>query len=219
MIPRYQRILFWILAGSSLLMTLFLLRGCEQAHKKLTALADSTPLAAPTASSTEDFTFYLANDADGSITPAQRPLALPQDPTVRARTLLQSLLAEYSLPASAHVLQSGPAIDDVFFLNLPIGTPTDPTQEFSSSGQLAVINLHTAFVGNHPSGIEVEDLTIQSIIGTIHAAFPRVTQIRFLVEGQPHDTLAGHADLLRPYPADDTTFKPAPPSANQETAP
>jgi Sporulation and spore germination len=216
MIPRYQRILFWILVGSSLLMTLFLLHGCEQAHKKLTALADTNPLTAPTASGTEDFTFYLANDADGSITPAQRSLALPQDPTVRARTLLQSLFAEYSLPASAHVLQSGPAVDDVFFLNLPIVTPIDPAQEFSSSGQLAVINLHKAFVDNHPSGIEVEDLTVQSIIGTLHAAFPRVTQIRFLVEGQPHDTLAGHADLLRTYPADDTTFKPTPPSADQE---
>ena len=216
MIPRYQRVLFWVLLGSSLLMTLFLLRGCQQARKKLTALADSTPLAAPTASIKEDLTFYLANDADGSITAVQRSLALPQDPTVRARTLLQNLLAEYSLPASGHVLQSGPAIDDIFLLNLPIATPTDPTQEFHSSGQLAVINLHGAFVDNHPSGVQVEDLTIQSIIGTLHAAFPQVSQIRFLVDGQPHDTLAGHADLLRTYPAIDTTFKPAPPTADQD---
>lgn len=219
MIPRYQRILFWILIGSILLMTLFLLHGCEQAHKKLTALADATPLSAPATSSTEDFTLYLANDADGSITATQRPLALPQDPTVRARTLLQRLLAEYSLPASAHILQSGPAIDDVFLLNLPIATPTDPSQEFSSSGHLAVINLHGDFVNNHPSGVQVEDLTIQSIIGTLHAAFPQITQIRFLVDGQPHDTLAGHADLLRAYPATDTSFKPTAPAANQDTTP
>lgn len=216
MIPRYQRILFWSLVASILLMTLFLLRGCEQAHKKLTALADTTPLAAPTASGKEDFTFYLADDADGSITASERSLALPQEPTVRARTLLQSLVAEYSLPASAHILQGGPAIDDVFLMTLPIATPADGLEKSSASGQLAVVNFHGAFVDNHPSGVEVEDLTIQSIIGTLHAAFPEVTQIRFLVDGQPHDTLAGHADLTRTYDAIDTTFKPVPPTVDQD---
>ncbi len=219
MIPRYQRVLFWILVASSLLMTIFLLRGCEQAHKKLTALADYTPLAAPAASSAQDFNFYLANDSDGSITATQRSLSLPQEPTVRARVLLQQLLAQYALPDSAHILQSGPAIDDVFFLNLPITTPTDPAQEFSSSGQLAVINLHGAFVENHPSGVEVEDLTIESIIGTLHAAFPQVTQVRFLVNGQTRETLAGHADLLRTYPATDTTNKPVTPTTEQDSHP
>jgi hypothetical protein len=81
------------------------------------------------------------------------------------------------------------------------------TQEIS---QLAVVNLHGAFTDNHPSGIEVEALTMQSLIGTLHAALPQVTQIRFLVDGQPRETLAGHADLLRTYPAEDTTTKPAP---------
>lgn len=33
MIPRYQRILFWVLAGAILLMALVLLRGCEQARE------------------------------------------------------------------------------------------------------------------------------------------------------------------------------------------
>jgi len=96
MIPRYQRILFWTLAGCILLMTLFLLRGCEQAHKRLTAsTADTTPIAAPTTSATGDVTLYLASDADGSITATTHKIALPQEPTLRARTLLQALLAEY----------------------------------------------------------------------------------------------------------------------------
>ena len=72
-------------------------------------------------------------------------------------------------------------------------------------------NLHGSFIDNHPSGIQVEALTLQSIIGTLHAAIPEITKIRFLVDGQPHDTLAGHADLLRAYPATDTTAKPTPP--------
>ena len=74
----------------------------------------------------------------------------------------------------------------------------------NASGELAVINLHESFADSHPSGIETENLTLLSIIGTLHANFPDVTQIRFLVDGRPRDTLAGHASLSRSYPATDT---------------
>jgi hypothetical protein len=205
MIPRYQRILFWSLAAGIFLMAAFLLRGCEQAHKRLAALNDATPIAAPTTASTEDITLYLARDADASIAPTTESLALPQEPALRARALLEHLLAAYSLPNSAHPLQSGPAVDDVFLL------ADRPHQQ---PGQLAVINLRGSFINNHPSGIQVETLTVQSIIGTLHAALPEITAIRFLVDGQPHDTLAGHADLLRTYLATDTATKPTPPTEN-----
>ncbi len=195
MIPRYQRILFWILIGGIVLMAAFLLHGCQQAHKRLTAFNDATPIAAPTTASTEEVTLYLANDADGSITPTSFQVALPKDASIRARILLDHLIAQYALPTSPHPLQPGPAVDDVFLLN-----------------NQAIVNLRSSFVDNHPSGVLVEDLTLQSIIGTLHAALPQITEIRFLVDGGPHDTLAGHADLQRIYPATDTTFKPTPPS-------
>ena len=209
MIPRYQRILFWSLIAGILLMAAFLLHGCQQAHKRLAALNDATTIAAPTTANTEDVTLYLANDADASITPTTESLALPQEPTVRARALLDHLLTSYALPASAHPLQSGPAVDDVFLLSEPAQTNPQNTT------QLAVVNLRSSFIDNHPSGILVEALTMQSIIGTLHAALPQVTTIRFLVDGQPHDTLAGHADLLRTYPATDTTTHPTPPTETQ----
>ena len=205
MIPRYQRILFWSLSAGIFLMAAFLLHGCEQAHRRLAAPADATPIAAPTTSSTEDISFYLANDADASITPTVESVSLPQAPTLRARALVEHLLATYAAPKSAHPLQSGPAVDDVFLLADPNPAPGE------QPGQLAVINLRGGFVDNHPSGIQVEALTVQSIIGTLHSALPQITTIRFLVDGQPHDTLAGHADLLRTYPATDTAFKPMPP--------
>jgi hypothetical protein len=209
MIPRYQRILFWSLAGCIFLMAAFLLRGCEQAHNRLAALNDATPIAAPTTASTEDITLYLASDADASIAPTTQSLALPQEPALRARALLEHLLAAYSLPNSAHPLQSGPAVDDVFLLDDP--HPESESGFHAQPGQLAVINLRGSFVNNHPSGIQVEALTVQSIIGTLHANLPEITAIRFLVDGQPHDTLAGHADLLHSYPATDTAAKPTPP--------
>jgi hypothetical protein len=69
--------------------------------------------------------------------------------------------------------------------------------------QLAVVNLTGSFAANHPAGIETETLTILSICGTLHANLSRVTQVRFLVDGQPRATLAGHADLTRTYLAAD----------------
>ncbi len=216
MIPRYQRIVFWSLCGGILLMAAFLLRGCQQAHKRLTALNDASPIAAPTTASTEDFTLYLANDADASISPVTEPLALPQEPTVRVRALLEHLLSGYALPDSTHPLQSGPAVDDVFLVSLP-ANKGDTSGLSEPDGQLAVVNLRGSFLDHHPSGIQVEALTLESIIGTLHAAVPQVTQIRFLVDGQPHDTLAGHIDLLRTYPAVDTTTHPTPPEAPENT--
>lgn len=207
MIPRYQRVLFWTLAGAIFLMTIFLLRGCEQAHLRLADLDDASPIAAPATAASEDAILYLASDADGAITTASRLLALPRDPTLRARTLLQHLLAEYAVPTSPHPLPGGPAIDDVFLLDLPTATLNS-----STPAQLAVVNLHGDFAAHHPSGIQVEDLTIQSIVGTLHAALPQLTEVRFLVNGQPADTLAGHADLQRTYPASDIYAKPTVPT-------
>ncbi len=203
MIPRYQRILFWCLIGGIALMSAFLLRGCQQAHKRLTALNNSTPIAAPTTASTEEVNLYLANDADATITSTRDQVALPQDPALRARALLEHLIAQYSQPDSTHPLEPGAAIDDVFLLTNP---------DSAHEGQLAVINLRSGFTENHPSGVLVENLTIQSIIGTLHAALPRITYVRFLVDGQPRDTLAGHADLRSTYPATDTTTKPVQPT-------
>ena len=54
--------------------------------------------------------------------------------------------------------------------------------------------------------MEVESLTLLSIIGTLHANVPQIEQVRFVVDGQPRETLAGHADLLRTYPSRDTSI-------------
>ena len=215
MIPRYQRILFWILVASITLSTLFLLRGCRQAHQRLAAPADTTPIDAPTISATQDVALYLASDATGVIAVDERSLALPVEPTSRARALLNRLLADYALPHSAHPLPAGPAVDEVFFTKLPLGASDND----DAHGQLAVVDLHEAFAANHPSGILTETLTLQSIIGTLHAAFPDLTQVRFLINGQPRDTLAGHADLQRTYSAIDTAYTPAPPTIEPQADP
>ncbi len=208
-IPKYQRVLFYVLLAAAVLMGFFLFYERTQARDRLAARSDATPLEAPVSTSTESFTLDLASDEDGSVTPVQRQIALPLEPSVRARALLERLVAEYALPDAKHPLASGAAVDDVFLLKLPIADPgADPatvTADAGEEGELAVINLRGSFVNQHPSGVEVEMLTVLSMIGTLHANFSDITQVRFLVDGQPKDTLAGHADLGRVYPAVDTT--------------
>ena len=80
-------------------------------------------------------------------------------------------------------------------------TASNPGQANSSQSgpELAVVNLTGSFAASHPSGLETETLTLLSICATLHANLPRVTQVRFLVDGQQRATLAGHADLTRTY--------------------
>ena len=205
MIPRYQRVLFWGLSVASLLMFVFLLHGCNQAREKLTRRRNETPLAAPVTAPSERVRLALADDATGRIVLTDRELALPTEESERAQALLSRLIAEYSAKNSTHPLESGPAVDDVLLVDLPLhatGTPVGRTARSEASrggGQLAVVNLRGSFADHHPSGIAAETLTINSIVGTVYANFPRVQAIRFVVDGHPRDTLSGHADLTRTY--------------------
>jgi hypothetical protein len=189
MIPRYQRILFSILVMGCIVLAVLLLRLRERAQDRLQSTRDETPMEAPIARQPENVQFLLANDSDGSLLAAQRSITLPADAPARARVLLESLLAEYAKSTSTHPLPSGIAVEEVFLVDLP-GSP---------SHSLAVVDLSTAFAQGHPSGIAPETLTLLSITGTLHANLPQIAQVRFLVDGQTRDTLAGHADLTRTY--------------------
>ena len=215
MIPRYQRVLFWILSGAILLMALVLLRGCEQTREKLTRHRDETPLSAPVVTPSETVQLALASDTDGSITLVEREIALPSEKSARAHALLARLIAEYSYKNSAHPIESGPAVDDVFLIDLPLHSHSAAVNsEFSGesqalSGLMAVVNLRGTFADHHASGIESETLTIKSMVGTLYANFPEIQHVRFLVDGRSRETLNGHADLLRTYAVVNTANKPA----------
>jgi hypothetical protein len=219
MIPRYQKVILWLLLVSSVLMAAYLIRMRARAQDQLAAVADATPLPAPVETKPSTVTFLIGNDADGSLAPVQRQVALPAETTTRAKTLLNALFAEYARPGSPHPLADVAAVNDVFLL--PVQTAPDSTVD---PGRLAVINLNGAFTDRHPSGILVETLTVLSILGTLHANLPQITQVRFLVDGQPRDTLAGHVDLTRTYltagDVPQSAGTPAAPAANStEPAP
>jgi hypothetical protein len=204
-IPRHQKLLFGILLFASLIMGVTLWRLRERAHQRLIAGQDSAPTSAPEVAPAVEATLLVADDDDNSLLTQLRSLPLPADPGARARAVLGKLLDTYAAPDAAHpVPGGGGSVLQVFLLPAPelgaIKSTEAPSAEQQPTGpQLAIVNLTGSFAANHPSGIETETLTVLSICGTLHANLPRVTQVRFLVDGQPRTTLAGHADLTRTY--------------------
>jgi hypothetical protein len=194
-IPRYQKVLFFVLLISSLAMGVVLWQLRERAHKRMLAGQASAPTQAPEVAPAEQATLFAANDADNSLISQVRSLPLPADPGARARAVLGKLLDLYAEPDSAHPIPGGAASVAQVFLLPSIGkkNPQQPDAE------LAVVNLTGTFAASHPSGLETETLTVLSLCGTLRANLPRVSQVRFLVDGQPRATLAGHADLSRTY--------------------
>jgi hypothetical protein len=180
----------------------------QRDHARIVAMRDQSPIPAPTDIPNEQASFAMANDADGSITMENLSLALPPESSTRAHVILDRLLANMALPASTHPVPSGPAVTDVFLLPLPIHNPAaapdaSSATETGQGNQIAVVNLKKTFADAHASGIETEDLTIRAIIATLHANFSEITQVRFLVDGQPRDTLNGHADISHAYRVSD----------------
>lgn len=219
MIPRYQRILFVVLLVSSLAMAVALVF-LHQRNFAEVKNADNTPIEAPVSSPAERVTLMLADDSTGSIKADEQLIALPGTPAVRARALLEHLLAEYALPHAAHHTGGGASVDDVYLVPLPLGgqpmqaqtaspfanptaTPETGDPLLHATGELAVVNLRPGWVEAHPPGITAETLTLQSMIATLHANLPEITAVRFLVDGKPRPTLAGNVELDRTYDVND----------------
>jgi Sporulation and spore germination len=207
MIRRHQTVLFVVLLAASVAMGGVLWQLRDRAHQRLVAGEDSAPTQAPQVAPSEQATLLVASDSDSSLLTQVQSLPLPQDPGARARAVLGKLLDLYAAPDATHPVPGGAAsVTQVFLMPALALQPSSATahnpaeSEPNQTGpELAVVNLASAFAGSHPSGIETETLTLLSICGTLHANLPRVTQVRFVVDGKPRSTLAGHADLTRTY--------------------
>jgi hypothetical protein len=126
---------------------------------------------------------YQADDATGTL--KNVPLNVPPggDDGERLKAILQALINSYTAKNSPHPLAQGAGIHAVYLLK----------------DNSALVDLNAAFVDGHPSGINCEQLTIFSIVETLVANQPQLLRVRFLVDGKPRATLAGHASLTDFY--------------------
>lgn len=209
MISRAQQILFAFLVVAIVVMSAILIRLRERAHDRLQAIQNAAPMMNTAGSATQNITLVIPNDLDGALQESQRSLPLPSDDNDKARVIIETLLETFHDPHSTHPIAAAPVrqseltnpeanagIDNLFLMSVP---RSSPVVKSPNTGTLAVIDFSAAFAASHPSGIEPETLTLLAILGTLHANIPSITQVRFLIDGHPAQTLAGHADLTRTY--------------------
>ena len=205
MISLAHKYLFALLLAACVVMAVFLIRLRNRAQDRLQAQGTSVPqsIAEPAGTPPKTVTLYVPNDLDDSMTTVERSIPLPADENAQARVLLESLIEAWRAPDSMHPIHVEKGVDDVYFVPVPQG-------KGGPGGQMAVVDLNGALAAAQPSGIEPETLTLLSMMATLHANLPDVTEAHFLVDGQPRQTLAGHADLTRTYLATEAEQRPSP---------
>jgi spore germination protein GerM len=126
--------------------------------------------------------FWGSTSSDATLVPVTVELPLSNDPTLRAKEILNTLLAGPVDP-EARTLPPDAAL--LAFYILPDGT--------------AVADFSEAFANSIPSGIQSEQLAVDSITRTLEANVPQVRRLRILIHGQEVETLAGHLDLTQTF--------------------
>lgn len=150
----------------------------EQARRELT----QSLTAAPTEPRVKAKLYWASRANDGSLAPVNIDLQLASEPALRAKQVLNTLLAgpvdteSRTLPPDAVLL--------AFYL-LPDGT--------------GIADFSEALASSTPSGIESEQLAVDSITRTLAANIPQVLRLKILIHGQEVETLAGHLDLTEPF--------------------
>ncbi|MBS1852542.1 MAG: GerMN domain-containing protein [Acidobacteria bacterium] len=158
-------------------------RGRVRQEGAVPLAADERPVAPPASGPTEQATLLVADDTSGALRAQSARIPLPSGRQQRAQELLRALLDVYLGPNSPHPLGVGSEIRDVYLV--------DPG--------LVVIDVNAAFADSHRSGIQVEELTVVSLIQTLSANIPGILRAKILVDGKERETLAGHADLTNFY--------------------
>lgn len=150
----------------------------EQARREL------LPVAPPTTGEPKVKVKMLwgSRGEQAGLNPVIIELPLSNDPALRAKQILNTLLAG---PVDAELRTLPPDAALLAFYILPDGTGV---ADFSDE-------LRTST----PSGIQSEQLAVESIVRTLEANVPQVLRLKILIHGQEVDTLAGHVDLTQSF--------------------
>jgi len=122
--------------------------------------------------------FWLSDTDDSALVPVIVELPLSNDPVLRSKQVLNTLLAG---PVDAELRTLPPDAVLLAFYILPDGA--------------AIADFSEALATSIPSGIASEKLAVESIARTLEANVPQVQRLKILIHGQEVETLAGHLDL------------------------
>jgi hypothetical protein len=159
----------------------------EQARRELTTPSPSNasdPI-------TKAKMFWAADAGESALSPVTVDLALSPDPVLRAKQVLNTLLAG---PVNSDLRTLPPDAALRAFYLLPDGT--------------GVADFSEAIGTSTPSGIQSEQLAVDSIARTLEANVPQVKRLKILIHGQEVDTLAGHLDLTQTFVVNSKASQP-----------
>ena len=146
----------------------------EQARRELTQPIPINPSDPPVKARV----FWISDAIDSTLAPVTVELPLSNDPVLRSKQVLNTLLAG---PVDAESRTLPPDASLLAFYLLPDGT--------------AIADFSEALATSIPSGIVSEQLAVNSIARTLEANVPQVQRLKILIHGQEVETLAGHLDL------------------------
>lgn len=179
MIPRNLAVSVAILCSVTLGMSLYLweLRGREAVN----TLREPLPqhVAAPATGQTESITLMIAHDDGGEIHARSLTLPVSSNQQQRAQEILRQLLTMYQAKGSPHPITMNAEVRNVYL---------------TQSGT-AVVDVNGAFADGQTSGVLAEELTLVSFAQTLAMNAPNISAVKFLVDGQERETLAGHVDI------------------------
>jgi hypothetical protein len=153
------------------------------------------PISTPTDVKVKAQMYWLSATSPVSLEATTIELPLSADPVERAKQLLIALIADAPTPKQRTLPPD--AILLAFYLQ-PDGT--------------GVVDFSDALSAETPSGIQSEQLTVDSIVQTLGANVSLIRQLKVLIHGQEVETLAGHLDLsgLFPVPSAAAAALPVP---------
>ncbi len=203
--PRNLKIALGILIAA-VLVGLISLRGL---HQRMQGLAESqsseeqarrevlTPeISTPTDAKVNAKIFWAGGEDRVVATVVQIPLSA--DPVERGKQVLQALIAD-ATTIEQRTIPSDTAL--LGFYILADGT--------------AIADFSAPLSSETPSGIESEQLVIDSISRTLENNIPTVRRLKILIHGQEVDTLAGHVDLTGFFDLNPPGSSPVAPAAAQ----
>jgi Sporulation and spore germination len=148
--------------------------------------------------------FWASGADDGTVSAVTVELPLSKDPVLRSKQVLNTLLAG---PVDTELRTLPPDAALLAFYLLPDGT--------------AIADFSEALATSIPSGIESEQMALDSVTKTLEANVPQVRRLKVLIHGQEVETLAGHLDLSQTFivnasagPAPRAGVADAPPTAS-----
>ena len=166
-------------------------------------------IASPTDVKVKAKLFWASTNNQGALAPVEIELGLSADPVVRSKQILDTLIAG---PVDADLRTLPPDAVLLEFYLLKDGT--------------AIADFSEALATELPSGIQSEQLALDSIARTLESNVPQVRRIKILIHGQEVETLSGHLDLTgfflvcaTPPPVPSALSAPIPPSQTPQTPP